>query len=105
MKLRLRQTLPTGSLRFTDCPHSSSWFLTKGKTFSQSAAVLKCPSTEIKSSKEPLSVLMLCMSSNCWWPFLYHTKMADLEYFHVFVFCFLVKFFGINSEKCIEYGK
>ena len=87
MKLRLRQTLPTGSLQFTDCP------------------VLKCPSTEIKCSKVALSVLMLCMSSNCWWSFSYHTKMADLEYFHVFVFCFLVKFFGINSEKCIEYGK
>ena len=33
--------------------------------------------------KEALSVLMLCMANNCWRTFSYHTKMADLEYFHL----------------------
>ena len=35
------------------------------------------------SFEEPLSVLMLCMPSNHLWPFLYHTKMTDFEYFRV----------------------
>ena len=36
-----------------------------------------------------------------WWPFLYHMKMADWEYF-----CdvhFLIKQIGRNSENCIEH--
>ena len=33
--------------------------------------------------KEALSVLMLCAPNNPRRPFLYHTKMADFEYFLV----------------------
>ena len=55
-------TEANSAYRFTSLIVLIHWFLTKGKTFSQSADVLKCLSTEIKSSKEALSVLMLCMS-------------------------------------------
>ena len=37
----------------------------------------------LDDAKEALSVLMLCAPSNCPWPFLYHMKMADFEYFRV----------------------
>ena len=40
-----------------------------------------------------LSVLMLCASSNCRWPFLYHTKMAAFKYVWCFAH-FLVKKLG-----------
>ena len=35
------------------------------------------------SVREALSVLMLCAPINRWWPFSYHRKMVDLEYFRV----------------------
>ena len=36
-----------------------------------------------------------------WWPFLYHMKMADFDYFCVVHF--LIKQIGRNSENCIEH--
>ena len=35
----------------------------------------------------------------------YHTKMADFEYSRVLSVFLVKKKIGINSEKCIEYGK
>ena len=46
---------------------------------------------------------MLCAPSNYRRPFSYHTKMADLVF--SFSVRFLVQTIGINSKKCIKYGK
>ena len=51
------------------------------------------------------SVAMLCTPPNHWWPFLYKYENGRLLSISMFFFCFLVKFFCMNSEKCIEYGK
>ena len=56
------------------------------------------------SESDQLSVLMLCAPSNHRRPFSYHMKMADFEYFRV-LSVYLWRKIGINSEKCIEYGK
>ena len=47
------------------------------------------------------AVLMLCGPSKRWRPFSYHTVH---RVFLVFVRVLVAKI-GINSEKCIEYGK
>ena len=49
-----------------------------------------------------LSVLMLCAPNNRRRPFLYHTKMADFEYFHVLS---VFSWSKLASTQCIEYGK
>ena len=54
--------------------------------------------------KEALSVLMLCTPSNHRGHFRIIQKIADFENF---MFCLFSpeKKIGINSEKCIKYGK
>ena len=56
-----------------------------------------------KEAKERISLLMLCAPSNRWRPFSDRKENVGLRVFSCFV-RFLVKEFGINSEKCIEYG-
>ena len=48
--------------------------------------------------KEVFSALMLCAPSNHRWPFLYHTKMADFEYFP-FLSIFSWKSFTVKLRK------
>ena len=57
-----------------------------------------------KEAKERISLLMLCAPSNRWRPFSDRKENVGLRVFSCFV-RFLVKEFGINSKKCIEYGK
>ena len=50
--------------------------------------------------KKYVSVLMLCVSNNCWWPFLYHTRMQTFE-FCVLYCCRVVCFLAKKRGTCI----